>query len=166
MQDVFTGVIMNKRKSEEIRVTIQLSIIRQLLATREQKLFRNQNITSSQFAVLHHFINRPDRAWTVTELANVMEMNQPGITKILSVMETKGFLLSEKDSTDTRKKNIRITEAGINQVKVIGQSMMPDITYRFASWDDEELAGLLKLNQKLLSWLDEHRDVVKTDNEK
>ncbi len=75
---------MNSRQKNETRIMIVLSIIQQLMTTRSNKIFKNLPLNSSEFGLLSHFSHNPQRSWTVSELAEVMEMNQPGITTLVS----------------------------------------------------------------------------------
>ena len=82
---------LNEREQIQVRMTVLLGIIQQLMTTRQNRLFEAKELTLSQFGVLNHFTHEPDRSWTVTDLAEVMEMNQPGITKIVTLLVNKGL---------------------------------------------------------------------------
>ncbi|WP_295895609.1 MarR family transcriptional regulator [uncultured Vibrio sp.] len=149
---------MTEREQGEAKLIVQLGIVRQLMATREAKLFSKLPLNSSQFGVLNHFTHNPERSWTVTELADVMEMNQPGITKIISVLLEKNLLESISDREDKRRRYLKITSSGLNVAKEILSSLMPDVSHVFSSWQDEELAQMQGNVEKLMRWLDDNRD--------
>lgn len=138
-----------------------LGIIKQLMTTRQTRLFRDVELNLSQFGVLNHFTHTPERRRTVTELADVMEMNQPGITKVVSVLVDKGFLDSQADAADKRKRYLKITPRGIELCMSTFESLLPDISYVFESWNNAELDQLHEHMEKLMHWLDEHRDDLK-----
>ncbi len=152
---------MQKRQQTEVRVMVLFGIIQQLMTTRQGKLFTNKAINPSQFAVLNHFTHTPTRSWTVTELAEVMEMNQPGITKIVSVLIEKHLLESDADQTDKRKRHLKITPQGLQLCSSTIQSLLPDIAHLFESWGDRDLDHIQDDLERVMSWLDEHRDDVR-----
>ncbi|MGF1721376.1 MarR family winged helix-turn-helix transcriptional regulator [Vibrio kyushuensis] len=149
---------MDIRKQTEAKLIVQLGIVRQLMATREATLFASMPLNPSQFGVLNHFTHNPKRSWTVTELADVMEMNQPGITKIISVLHEKGLLESVSDIEDKRRRHLKITDQGLKLSGEIMNSLMPDISHLFSEWEDDDLAQMQQHMNKLMRWLDEHRD--------
>lgn len=140
---------------------VLLGIINQLLTTRYSKLFSNKKLNQSQFGVLNHFTHEPERSWLVTDLANVMEMNQPGITKIVTVLVGEGLLESIPDSEDKRKRHLKITSKGSKLCVEIIISLLPDTAYTLEDWKDIELAQLHANMEKLMLWLDGHRDDIK-----
>ena len=152
---------MEQRQQTEMRLMVLLGIIKQLTTTRQSKLFSALDLTLPQFSLMVHFTHAPERSWTVTELAEVMEMNQPGITKIVNVLLEKGLLTSEPDKIDRRKRHLKITDHGLNSCKNTMTSLVPDISHIFGDWQDEELLEMQLHLEKLMSWLDNHRDDIK-----
>ena len=152
---------MDKRQQTETRITVVLGIIQQLMGTRQNKLFAHQPLTTSQFGVLNHFTHKPDRSWLTTELAQVMEMNQPGITKTVSVLLDKGLLKATVDKDDARKRHLKITRQGLGTCEKIMMSLLPDISHCFSDWQDQDLAELNSQLETLMKWFDNHRDDIK-----
>jgi hypothetical protein len=66
---------LTQREQTQVRMTVLLGIIQQLMTTRQNRQFEGKELTLSQFGLLNHFTHVPDRSWTITDLANVMEMN-------------------------------------------------------------------------------------------
>ena len=148
---------LNPRQQTEVRMTVLLNIIQQLMTTRQNRLFANRELSLSQFGLLNHFTHDPQRSWTITELVEVMEMNQPGITKIATVLLDKGLLLSKADETDKRKRYLSISDKGIALSENTFQSLLPEISDIFGEWPNQELEGFHTQLEKLMQWLDEHR---------
>ena len=148
---------LNPRQQTEVRMTVLLNIIQQLMTTRQNRLFANRELSLSQFGLLNHFTHDPERSWTITELVEVMEMNQPGITKIATVLLDKGLLLSKADETDKRKRYLSISDKGIALSANTFQSLLPEISDIFGEWPNQELEGFHAQLEKLMQWLDEHR---------
>ena len=136
---------------------VVLGIINQLLTTRFSKLSKNQTLNQSQFSVLNHFTHNPEKSCLVSELANVMEMNQPGITKIVTFLVGKKLLKSSADSIDKRKKHLTITTLGLRVCQDMIQSLLPDISLSLAEWGDKDLTRMRSDLEKLMIWLDENR---------
>ena len=148
---------LNEREQIQVRMTVLLGIIQQLMTTRQNRLFEAKELTLSQFGVLNHFTHEPDRSWTVTDLAEVMEMNQPGITKIVTLLVNKGLLSSTPDLQDKRKRFLKITENGQQLCGDTFRSLLPEISHVFGEWDDRSLKQFHKKKKKLVSWLDSNR---------
>jgi DNA-binding MarR family transcriptional regulator len=149
---------LNPREQTEVRMTVLLGIIQQLMTTRQNRLFTGRELSLSQFALLNHFTHEPERSWTVTELAEVMEMNQPGITKIVITLLDKGLLQSTPDKTDKRKRYLSISKKGLTLCAETFQSLLPDISQVFSEWDERSLKQFHKQLEKLMLWLDNHRN--------
>lgn len=152
---------LNNRQQLEMRTMVLLGIVNQLTTTRLAKLFVDVELNPSQFAVLNHFTHEPDRSWMVTELADVMEMNQPGITKIVSLLLSKELLSAREDEVDKRKRHLKITSKGLQLGSDIMDSLQSDVAYAFESWTDKDLSELHCHMEKLMHWFDEHRDDIK-----
>ena len=149
---------LEMREKTEVRMTVLLGIIQQLMSTRNNRLFAGQELTLSQFGVLNHFTHEARRSWTITELANVMEMNQPGITKIVTVLLKKNLLQSKPDKFDRRKRHLTITQQGLTYCKNTFRSLLPEISQLFVEWNDSSLKQFHGHLEKLVVWLDDHRD--------
>jgi len=148
---------MDSRIKNETRVMILQGIIQQLMATRSQKLFSRLSLSTSEFSLLSHFSHKPERSWTISELANVMEMNQPGITKLVVNLTAKSALTSLVDEFDKRKRHLSITKQGLQLCNEVMLRLQPDISLCFSDWSDQELQQLLENNEKLMKWLDNNR---------
>lgn len=146
------------REKTEVRMTVLFSIIQQLMTTRHNRLFVGQELTLSQFGVLNHFTHEAQRSWTITDLAKVMEMNQPGITKIVIVLLDKHLLQSKPDKIDKRKRHLTITRKGLTFCEDTFRSLLPEISHMFVEWNDSSLEQFHGHLEKLMLLLDDHRD--------
>jgi DNA-binding MarR family transcriptional regulator len=148
---------LKQREQIQVRMTVLLGIIQQLMTTRQNRLFEGRELTPSQFGVLNHFTHEPDRSWTVTDLAAVMEMNQPGITKIVTMLVNEGLLSSTADLVDKRKRFLKITGKGQLLCADTFRSLLPEISQTFSEWDDRSLKQFHQHLEKLMKWLDSNR---------
>ncbi len=152
---------MNSRKDIEARIMINLGVIQQLMATRQLKLFKKLELTYSQFSLLNHFSHNPERSWTVTELARSMEMNQPGITKVVSTLLKKNLLSVKIDQYDARKRHISITHRGLKLCQKTMNQLSPDVAFILENWTDQDLKQMQHHLEKLMHVLDSHREDIK-----
>lgn len=152
---------MNQRQQTEARLMVVLNIIQQLLTSRQKTLFSHQELTTTQFGLLNHFTHNPERSWLVTELAEVMEMNQPGITKTVTALLERGLLSATPDKSDGRKRHLKITQQGLKMCADTLTSLLPDISHCFADWQDGDLTQMQGHLETLMTWLDNHRDDIK-----
>ena len=152
---------MKTREESETRVTILFGILQQLMTTRQNTLFSNLALTPSQFGLLIHFTHNPARSWLVSELASVMEMNQPGITKIVSYLLDEKLLSAIPDGQDKRKKHLKITEKGLKACSSSMAFLAPDIQNIYSSFENNEIVELEAHLEKLMQWLDNNRDNIK-----
>lgn len=91
-----------------------------------------------------------------------MEINQPGITKIVKKLVDKALLEVIEDEQDKRKKQLEISPQGLSFVSQCQSAIQPDNAYCYKSWSDNELHTFLASLDKLKNWLDEHRDDIRT----
>ncbi|WP_070969107.1 MarR family winged helix-turn-helix transcriptional regulator [Vibrio sonorensis] len=136
---------------------VTLGIVHQLTDDWLDKALIPHGITRSQLNVLSHFSHQPDRAQTISELASVMQMNQPGITKVINKLLDMDLVSAEKDKHDGRKKWISITEQGLLKLQQAFTSFEPELFSCFEEWDSEEIKNTLQSVSKLKQWLDNNR---------
>lgn len=148
-----------EKQQTSIKIMITLGIINQLTDSWLNKALAPIGINQSQFNLLNHFSHQPEREQTISQLAQVMQMNQPGITKVINKLAKDGLIEIRKDETDGRKKWIKINSAGLDKVQLAFMSFMPTIEACFKNWDNDEMQQMLKHSNKLKDWLDENRDL-------
>ncbi|MFT4607222.1 MAG: DNA-binding MarR family transcriptional regulator [Gammaproteobacteria bacterium] len=148
---------LTQREQTEVRMTVLLGIIQQLMTTRQNRQFEYKELTLSQFGLLNHFTHESDKSWTITDLANVMEMNQPGITKIVTTLLNKNLLSSTIDECDKRKRYLKITPKGLELCANTFKSLLPEISDVFGDWDGGSLEQFHQQLEKLMVWLDDNR---------
>ncbi|WP_253820834.1 MarR family winged helix-turn-helix transcriptional regulator [Vibrio sp. 99-70-13A1] len=153
----FTRMSQNKQQLGS-KLFISLGIIHQLTDAWLAKALGPHNLTQSQFNVLTHFSRHPDQAQTVSQLSDVMQMNQPGLTKVVNKLFDMGLVDIEKDADDGRKKWIKINQSGLEKVSVAYASFSPMMESCFDGWEEEEMSDTLEKINKLKGWLDSHRD--------
>ena len=88
-----------------------------------------------------------------------MELNQPGITKIVQKLLNRGLLSAEKDESDSRRKYIQVTQSGLAELQSVYKSLGPDVTAWFTQWDAQTMIDFNERLGVLNAWLDKNRDI-------
>ncbi|MCG8335213.1 MAG: MarR family transcriptional regulator [Proteobacteria bacterium] len=140
------------------RIFLLIGIINQLATTRLNRVLGEIDLPMAQFSLLAHYSNSPERGWTVTELARVMEVNQPAMTKTTQRLLKKGYLKMVQEKADKRVKSFYVTENGLKVLLSAWDKLGPDITRIAQEWNSEDLKTLESLLEKLKTQLDEARD--------
>ena len=140
------------------RILVLIGIINQLATTRLNRVLSELDLPMAQFSLLTHFSQNPQRGWTVTRLANVMEVNQPAMSKTTQRLLKKGYLSMKQAQSDKRIKNFFVTKNGLQTLTSAWEKLAPDIGELRSSWQDADLAKLQELLERLKTQLDEARD--------
>ena len=75
-------------------------------------------------------------------------MNQPAVTKIVSVLMERGWLIAETDSVDARKKWLKMTPEGLGTVIKAYGLLTPVIDSACEGLSDEEVETLQMLLER------------------
>lgn len=105
-------------------------------------------INRSQLTILARFSIQPNKSQTITSLVAAEGMNQPAVTKIVSVLLDKNWLIAEADQRDARKKSLKITSEGMGVVMKAYGLLTPAIDDAFDGLSDEEIDQLQQLLEK------------------
>ncbi|MGI9294231.1 MAG: MarR family winged helix-turn-helix transcriptional regulator [Pseudomonadales bacterium] len=149
---------MTKRMALEMEVQDHLGVIALLQDARASKLLAPFQLNRSQFTVLFLLSDDSGEAWTIGGLASHLEMNLPGVSKVVNQLCDKGLLKISADSADRRKKFVALTARGQKKCQSTLQAMTSVVTYSFADWTTAELESFRKHLEKFKCWLDTHRD--------
>ena len=139
------------------RILILVGIINQLATTRLNRVLSELDLPIAQFSLLTHFSHNPQRGWTVTRLAKVMEVNQPAMTKTTQRLLKKGYLSVQQAQSDKRIKNYFVTGNGMQTLSSAWEKLSPDMQELRSSWQDSDVETLQELLEKMKTQLDESR---------
>jgi DNA-binding MarR family transcriptional regulator len=145
------------RNAAMARAMTLIGIIDQLFTTRATSILKSTGLPYPRFGLLHHFGFNPSRGWTIGELATVMEMNQPAITKLVQRLIDQGYLETRPDDSDRRIKRCFITQAGLSARQAAINALGPDVITAFADWKTSEITDMVAPLERLKTWLDDHR---------
>lgn len=149
----------DEKQQMSLKLMTSLGIINQLTEAWLSKALIPHGINQSQFNLLTHFSRHPEQEQTISHLAEVMQMNQPGITKVVNKLLEIGLVNIRKDSHDGRKKWISINQSGLDKTQNAFTSFLPMLDRCFEGWDDKQLSEMLAHSQTLQVWLDENRGI-------
>lgn len=150
-------MVQDKRAPFIQRGIVDFMIAHDLLSYQIEKALRPLELNLTQMSLLNHFSWQPDKAQTITELAKVMGINQPGITKAVNSLVDKRCLVKEDFAEDARVKLVKITGAGLALLNQARAVCYPDIERTFGALNDAELEAFTGNLNKLKTYLDSHR---------
>jgi DNA-binding MarR family transcriptional regulator len=137
-------------------VARNVGVLSQLYQSRMAVLLEPVGLTYNQLALLSHLtaVGEPQ---PISAIAEAMEINQPGVTKIVKKLTDAGLLATEDSTHDRRVKLVSLTEAGYQQLGQSMQALGSDVAAWFADWSPDDVATLDRLLSELTSFLDRHR---------
>lgn len=138
----------------EVRVAILLGMVGQLQIARGAKMLAPLGLNRSKLAVLQYIADH--KQTTISEMSDQLEINQPGITKIVQQFIADG-LIKINDSDDKRIKRLSITKKGQAKYSATLKALLPEISAPYRGWSNKELEGFVGSLDKLKKWLDENR---------
>lgn len=150
------GSSMQDRLTHIGNIATLLGVLSQLYSYRMNTLLKEHGLTLSQFSVLNHLAHSP-RAASINQLTEVMEMNQPGISKIVRRLQEENFLKVGKSAEDSRQRMVSINQSGRAHIEAINRLLAPELASWFADWDEGKLERFEEDLSQLRTWLDKHR---------
>ena len=139
------------------QVAIWMGIVSQLYTSRLGQLLSRHSFTTAQFSLLNHLARHHHEQHTISALAAALEVNQPGVTKIVKKLSEMGLIASERDAVDSRKKYVSITQEGFAAIQQVQQDLSPDMQALFANFEQADLETLLGYLKTIGAWLDSNR---------
>lgn len=79
------------------------------------RFLKASGLKVTQFSMMANISKKP--AITVTELAELMVMDQTTVSRNLRVLEQSGFIRFEEETTDHRIRRIHLTQFGSSKMK-------------------------------------------------
>jgi DNA-binding MarR family transcriptional regulator len=107
------------------------------------QLVAEHGLTLSDYDVLVHLANAPDRRMRRVDLANSVLLTASGITRLLDRMEAEGWVCKQSCKSDARVTWAVLTEAGHEKLVEAAQTHHADIARLFTDrLSAEELDAL------------------------
>jgi DNA-binding MarR family transcriptional regulator len=80
-------------------------------------LMREQRMSASEYSVLRHLSETPDRRMRMSELAAACDMSLSGMTRLAAKLESLGYLKRIRCEEDARGANAVLTESGLERLR-------------------------------------------------
>lgn len=135
------------------RGIVDFMISNDLLRFQLESALRPLGINLTQMSLLNHFSWRPEQASTITQLTEVMAINQPGVTKAVGALVDKGFMEKIDSAEDARVKLIKINAQGLELLNQARVACYPAVEAAFGSLNDEELIAFTHGLNKMKNFL-------------
>lgn len=133
----------------------EVGIIDQLARAKLESVLPD-GLKMSQFIVLNHLV-RLGGDWSPARLANAFQVTKGAITNTLQRLESRGLVAVASDPHDGRAKLVRLTATGRRTRKKCVRAVKPVLVGMEAHFDEQRIAGVLPLLEKVRKHLDEHR---------
>lgn len=133
---------MSSRSRNLGQIVQGIHTAQQNLSTLINRTLDPMGLNMSQLTVLSYFSNRPNRCQTITSITAAVNMNQPAVTKIVSYLMSEGWLTTEPDPSDARKKLLKISSEGLGLVIKAYGKLTPEVDQAFAPLSDQQIDGL------------------------
>ena len=134
----------------------EIGIINQLSTTEFQRVLA-PDLSSSEYAVLNHFMRMGDNK-TPSYLARVFQITKPSMTAIVSKLESKEYVSVTPGEEDRRQKFVTITPAGRKARNEAAAKAAPLLTDLLTKVDEKQLRALIPGLQHLREVLDTQRN--------
>jgi len=149
------------RKAEvpslDFRIINWIGIIDQLTSTKMRQLLEGSDVPPPQFILLNHFSHRPEEGKTISGIVDAMQQPQPGITKTVAKMLSKGFLKAEENPDDGRSKILFLTKVGKTAHQAAKARLEDGLQHTFDGWREWEKKDFFTFLDRLKIYLDDNR---------
>ena len=90
-------------------------------------LLRRENLTHSEYLVLMHLSEAPDRSRRMSELATGMPITPSGLTRLVERLEREGMVARRTADGDRRSQIATLTEAGLERLRSAWPAHLDDV---------------------------------------
>lgn len=132
-----------------MKIGIELKNVMNLIVRYTHKLSDHEVITMKQAAILKYLIDNNTKDITSKDLEDNFSMRRSTCSRMLSTMESNGFIVRVNDEFDTRKKTIKLTEKSISIFKQIDERFISMEENVRKNIDEEELQIFFKVLEQI-----------------
>ncbi|MEM9135438.1 MAG: MarR family winged helix-turn-helix transcriptional regulator [Actinomycetota bacterium] len=140
----------------QVEVGIGLGVVSQLFQTRVAEVLGPAGATYTQLSVLSHLVRHAEQH-SIGDLAAAMQINQPGITKVVRRLEEDGLVTVVGHPDDRRRRLAAVTEAGVERFGELMSLLTEELSAWFDDWTESELRGFADFIWRLGGRLDQDR---------
>ena len=121
------------------------------------KIHGLQDITREQIGILL-ILSLKDGLYQ-TQIANILGKDRPNITRMIDILETKGFIKREKDDSNRRILKVYLTSKGKEKVDFAKPLKERMSVAQYKGMSDEEILTLVSLLRKVRKNIEEEYDI-------
>ncbi len=137
-------------------IGLLLAVSSQLFQSRITQLLARHDLSYSQFSLLSHLRGAAEPS-TISALAAAMEINQPGVTKVVKRLHDLGLVTIDGDPADSRKRLVSLAPAAGERLAEIEATLDVDSSSWFDGWPEDQLSQFRDSLADLTAWLDANR---------
>lgn len=111
--------------------------------------FCDSTLTQAEYDVLLTVTRAPEMTARLRDVTANMLISQPSVSRLVEKMAARGLLTKCADPADGRGALLRATEEGASRFRAMATTHARRIAEKMASLNDDELAQLMRLTEKL-----------------
>lgn len=151
---------MKKINSTDIDLGLEIALTVSAYRAAGQKTLKIhglQDITREQIGILL-ILSLKDGLYQ-TQIANILGKDRPNITRMIDILETKGFIKREKDDSNRRILKVYLTSKGKEKVDFAKPLKERMSVAQYKGMSDEEILTLISLLRKVRKNIEEEYDI-------
>jgi len=137
-------------------IGLLLAITSQLFQSRVAEILGEHGLSYSQFSVLS-YLEGVGQPTAISAIASAMEINQPGVTKVVKRLAEMGLVDVTADESDSRKRLAGLAVNAPGRLADVRKDLDRDSAQWFEDWKDPELIQFRDHLSTLAHWLDQNR---------
>jgi DNA-binding MarR family transcriptional regulator len=136
--------------SQKEELIISISKLQSQLAKRVDQHLSVHGISFSEFLVLHHLHDAPNRTMRRIDLAESVCLSASGITRLVNPMHKNHLVQKETNARDARVSLVQLSETGEELYRYAKISFEQSAEYILTSLSKKQITTLLTLTNSLL----------------
>ena len=136
--------------SQKEELIISISKLQSQLAKRVDQHLSVHGISFSEFLVLHHLHDAPNRTMRRIDLAESVGLSASGITRLVNPMHKNHLVQKETNARDARVSLVQLSETGEELYRYAKISFEQSAEYILTSLSKKQITTLLTLTNSLL----------------
>lgn len=141
---------MKELKNSDIDLGLEIALTSSVYRAAGHKTLKTHgqdDITREQLSIL--LISSLTDGLYQTQIANILGKDRPNITRMIDILETKGFIKREKDENNRRILKVYLTDKGRDKVKFVKPLKERMQAAQYKGMSDEEIQTLVNLLRKV-----------------
>jgi len=136
--------------SQEEELIISLAKLQSQLVKRVDQHLSVHGISFSEFLVLHHLHDAPNKTMRRIDLAESVGLSASGITRLVNPMQKNHLVQKETNARDARVSLVQLSETGEELYGYAKVSFEQSAEYLLTSLRKKQISTLLTLTNSLL----------------